>query len=279
MIDDSTEFIARISHGKDSLKMLQVIRSRGLPLDRITTTDVWATDTISARLPPMEEFVARMDQRIWDMYHIQVEHLCARNKDGSKRTYEQMFYHIPNRKNRGGGGYCQGTILGFPDLWNPWCQAGLKRNAHAPSSRDDYRIPSQHPVQLVPEAQNMPNGARSRGGPSPMGRLHGVSISNQEQNHFLLSAAYQRAKTEILWSTSASQPTSLPVLGSSTPGSVRRWWSSVLTRIYAASTANMPVCWDLHTKPPAGMAAGFAIIKAWISSACCGGITRICGRC
>ncbi len=70
MIDDSTQYIARISHGKDSLKMLQVIKSRGLPLDRITTTDVWATDTISARLPPMEEFVARMDQRIWDMYHI-----------------------------------------------------------------------------------------------------------------------------------------------------------------------------------------------------------------
>lgn len=158
MIDDSTEFVARISHGKDSLKMLQVIKSRGLPLDRITTTDVWATDTISARLPPMEEFVARMDQRIWELYHIQVEHLCARNPDGSKRTYEQMFYHIPNRKNR--GGYCQGTILGFPDLWNPWCQAGLKRNAHAPSSRDDYRLPSQHPVQLVPEAQNLRGGVQ-----------------------------------------------------------------------------------------------------------------------
>lgn len=99
MINDSTQYIARISYGKDSLKMLEVIRSRGLPLDRITTTDVWATDTISARLPPVEEFVARMDQRIWDLYRIQVEHLCARNPDGSKRTYEQMFYHVPVRKN------------------------------------------------------------------------------------------------------------------------------------------------------------------------------------
>lgn len=34
------EYIARISYGKDSLKMLNVIKSRGLPLDRITTTDV-----------------------------------------------------------------------------------------------------------------------------------------------------------------------------------------------------------------------------------------------
>ena len=93
------QYIARISYGKDSLKMLEVIKSRGLPLDRITTTDVWATDTISANLPPMQEFKDRMDQRIWDMYRIQVEHLCALNPDGTKKTYEQMFYHIPKRKN------------------------------------------------------------------------------------------------------------------------------------------------------------------------------------
>lgn len=97
------EHIARISYGKDSLKMLEVIKSRGLPLDRITTTDVWATDTISANLPPMEQFKARMDQKIWDIYRIEVEHLCARNPDGTKRTYEQMFYHVPVRKSGGGG--------------------------------------------------------------------------------------------------------------------------------------------------------------------------------
>lgn len=94
------EYIARISYGKDSLKMLEVIHSRGLPLDRITTTDVWATDTISANLPPMDAFKERMDQRIWDMYHIEVEHLCARNKDGTKKTYEQMFYHVPVRRSQ-----------------------------------------------------------------------------------------------------------------------------------------------------------------------------------
>ena len=99
MIDDSTQYIARISYGKDSLKMLDVIKSRGLPLDRITTTDVWATDTIPANLPPMMAFKERMDQIIWSMYHIEVEHLCAFNKDGTKRTYEQMFYHVPVRKN------------------------------------------------------------------------------------------------------------------------------------------------------------------------------------
>jgi hypothetical protein len=94
------EHIARISYGKDSLKMLEVIKSRGFPLDRITTTDVWATDTISANLPPVEAFKERMDQRIWDMYRIEVEHLCAKNKDGSKKTYEQMFYHVPDRRSQ-----------------------------------------------------------------------------------------------------------------------------------------------------------------------------------
>ena len=102
MIDDSTEYIARISYGKDSLKMLDVIKSRGLPLDRITTTDVWATDTIPANLPPMTAFKERMDQRIWEMYHIEVEHLCAMNKDGTKKTYEQMFYHVPVRRSQTG---------------------------------------------------------------------------------------------------------------------------------------------------------------------------------
>ena len=94
------EYIARISYGKDSMKMLEVIHSRGLPLDRITTTDVWATDTIPAWLPEMGAFKDRMDEWIWSHYRIQVEHLCARNKDGSKKTYEQMFYHVPIRRSQ-----------------------------------------------------------------------------------------------------------------------------------------------------------------------------------
>ena len=137
-------YIARISHGKDSLKMLDVIVSRGLPLDRITTSDVWATDTVSACLPPVEEFKARMDELIWKKYRIEVEHLCAHNSDGSKKTYEQMFYHVPKRKegrkeeftdsrlsvvngvkNLNGISLLkmQGTIKSFPGTVGvPWCQ-------------------------------------------------------------------------------------------------------------------------------------------------------------
>ena len=54
--NDQFQYIARISHGKDSLKMLDVIVSRGLRLDRITTTDIWATDTIRGEHPKMVKF-------------------------------------------------------------------------------------------------------------------------------------------------------------------------------------------------------------------------------
>lgn len=138
MTRDNAEYIARISYGKDSLKMLDVIHSRGLPLDRITTTDVWATDTISANLPPMDAFKERMDQRIWDLYRIEVEHLCARNPDGSKRTYEQQFYHVPVRKNSQSvqvereSRFRPDDPQGFPVHGHPWCQSMLKKRANPP---------------------------------------------------------------------------------------------------------------------------------------------------
>ena len=143
--------------------MLQVIQSRGLPLDRITTTDVWATDTIPANFPAMQAFKDRMDERIWDMYRIEVEHLCALNKDGTKKTYEQMFYHVPVRRSQSvqverererERKFQPGTILGFPDLYHPWCQAGLKRNATHQVARNNQGIPPiQQTVPMVSETQ------------------------------------------------------------------------------------------------------------------------------
>lgn len=115
------EYIARISKGKDSLKMLDVIVSRGLQLDRITTTDIWATDTIRGEHPKMVEFESFIDEYIWKKYRIEVEHLCAM-RNGEKVTYEKMFYHVPKRKE----GRKEGTILGFPMLRGTWCQSSLK---------------------------------------------------------------------------------------------------------------------------------------------------------
>lgn len=126
------QYIARISHGKDSMKMLDVIVSRGLRLDRITTTDVWATDTIRGEHPEMVKFKEQADEFIWRKYRIEVEHLCAL-KDGEKLTYEKLFYHVPKRKVKNAGG-CQGqgAALGAPTLWGPWCQSGLKQNVKTP---------------------------------------------------------------------------------------------------------------------------------------------------
>lgn len=164
------QYIARISHGKDSLKMLDVIVSRGLPLDRITTTDVWATDTIRGEHPKMVAFKEQADEFIWKKYHIEVEHLCAM-RNGEKVTYEKLFYHVPKRKNAGGGGTgnkekswdsrrCGGrgasqTSNGaqstrpqsFPAQIGSWCK----------KLKIDYiRIPglTQQEGPMVPEAQN-----------------------------------------------------------------------------------------------------------------------------
>ena len=135
VLSGDTEYIARISHGKDSRKMLDVIASRGLPLDRITTTDIWATDTIRGEHPKMVEFGYRMDENIWREYHIEVEHLCAM-RNGEKVTYEKMFYHVPKRriKNAGGGGLT--TARNVPRLPNP---VGAVVPVRSQSTRDCRR--------------------------------------------------------------------------------------------------------------------------------------------
>ena len=162
------QHIARISHGKDSLKMLDVIVSRGLPLDRITTADVWATDTIRGEHPKMVAFKEQADEFIWRKYRIEVEHLCAM-RNGEKVTYEKLFYHVPKRKNAGGTGNkekflasrrcgCHGANQssngaqntrpqGFPAQIGSWCK----------KLKIDYiRLPglTQQEGTVVPKAQN-----------------------------------------------------------------------------------------------------------------------------
>lgn len=96
--EPNTQYCLSISYGKDSLACLGAIEKLGLPLDRIIHAEVWATDDISADLPPMVEFKKKADQIILDRFGIEVEHYCATNKDGTKRTYEQIFYRVVNDK-------------------------------------------------------------------------------------------------------------------------------------------------------------------------------------
>lgn len=203
-----SEYIARISYGKDSLKMLEVIKSRGLPLDRITTTDVWATDTISANLPPMEQFKARMDQKIWDMYRIEVEHLCARNPDGSKRTYEQMFYHVPVRKSGGG-------VQTRDDSWisrplEPVVSSCTQAECQATESREPLLDSHRTPGTTGVRNSKFHPGCGIKGWPLSNKKLQWCQQLKTRARLFPLSAESQRAKIEMLWSIWASLPMSQP---------------------------------------------------------------------
>lgn len=108
--DDGIQRILSLSYGKDSMACLGALDRLQWPLDRIVTVEVWATDTIQADLPPMVEFKSHADNVIRERWGIEVEHLCATDKNGDKLTYEKVFYRVPNRKpsNKmkfsGGGG-------------------------------------------------------------------------------------------------------------------------------------------------------------------------------
>lgn len=74
----NTQYVLSLSYGKDSMASIHVIKDiLKFPLDRIVTADIWATDTISACLPPVEEFKHYADKWIFDHYGIAVEHFCA----------------------------------------------------------------------------------------------------------------------------------------------------------------------------------------------------------
>ena len=213
------EYIARISYGKDSLKMLDVIFTRNLPLDRITTTDVWATDTISANLPPMEEFKARRDERIWHLYRVDVEHLCARNKDGSKKTYEQMFYHIPKRRSQtvqvererepafGRARSSDSRICGT---------RGVKLDSNGmPSHRVQGTITGFPPNTGYNYCQKLKIVRTPYQGMATCNGSHLVSETQTASGHAPFPTSAPRgARKEISWSTSASQRTSLLGLAS-----------------------------------------------------------------
>ena len=90
------QYILSLSYGKDSLACLGAIEQLNWPLDRIVHSEVWATDTLPADLPPMLEFKVRADAIIKARWGIPVERVRA------ERTAEQMFYHVRTRGNRAG---------------------------------------------------------------------------------------------------------------------------------------------------------------------------------
>lgn len=74
--------VLSLSYGKDSLACLGACERLGIKIDRIVHTEVWATDTIPADLPPMVEFKKHADKIIKQRYGIEVEHICALKTQG-----------------------------------------------------------------------------------------------------------------------------------------------------------------------------------------------------
>ena len=121
----NTIYTLSLSYGKDSLACLGAIEKLGLPLDRIVHAEVWATQEISADLPPMVEFKEKADEIILKRYGIKVEHFCALEKNGRKATYEDYFYTLIQNPKNGNPAH----IYGFPMQRAPWCNSRLKMEA------------------------------------------------------------------------------------------------------------------------------------------------------
>lgn len=126
--------IASLSYGKDSLAMLEAIHRLGYPLDEIVHVEIWATDTISANLPPVVEFKKHADKIIKERYGLDVRHVCATNDDGSKRTFEQWFYRTPPRRKKK---KYDGLYLGWPMVIGRWCLRALKLEAMPKHGADE----------------------------------------------------------------------------------------------------------------------------------------------
>lgn len=109
------DHVLSLSYGKDSLACLAAIEQLGWPLDRIVHSEIWATDTIHADLPPMIEFKKKADAIIKERWGIQVEHIR------SQWTYESYFYKRRNEKAK-----YAGCINGFPMQRRNWCVGRLK---------------------------------------------------------------------------------------------------------------------------------------------------------
>lgn len=122
-------YIAYISHGKDSLAMLEAIKILGYPLDKIVSVDVWATKEIRGELPEMVAFKEKADRIIFERYGVPVTHIAA------ELPFEEYFYKIRESGKNIGANY------GWPLTKTSWCNGRLKLKPmeHFESGYDVYK--------------------------------------------------------------------------------------------------------------------------------------------
>jgi hypothetical protein len=113
------------------------LKHLGLPLHRIVTADVWATDEIPAELPEVAEFKRKADQIILERYGIEVEHYSCHRLHGVEKdrvTFQDAFY-----AKKMNGKYA-GDIYGFPTTKGHWCQKLKLRAMNSIPKRADISI-------------------------------------------------------------------------------------------------------------------------------------------
>lgn len=210
-----SQYILSLSYGKDSLACLGAIEKLGWPLDRIVHAEIWATDTISADLPPMLEFKKKADAIIKERFGIEVEHVCAM-RNGEKLTYEKLFYHVPKRKNK--GSFDEGSCAGFPYTKGAWCNDRLKTNTLDASSGIGGGLPDSRIEQGLGAARSSRSGPcgfpftigswckKLKDGTYPwLPHQGGDVVQQRSQTESFHKAPLHKERIQILCSISASQ--------------------------------------------------------------------------
>lgn len=242
--EPNTQYVLSLSYGKDSLACLGAIEKLGWPLDRIVHAEIWATDTISADLPPMVEFKAIADKTIKERWGIEVEHICAMRKDGTKQTYEKGFYRIPKRKP--GGKFSKTSVAGFPYQKGAWCNDRLKTAplddiSHNPPPRNGVRISNakRSMVYLRPKEGGNPKSPGFSESPVPQGANKNTVVQ------YLGIAADEPKRLERLDGITKISP--LAAIGWTEPD-CKQWCeeNDLLSPIY--TTATRGGCWFCHNQ-------------------------------
>lgn len=230
MSEQTKQHILSLSYGKDSLACLGAIEKLGLPLDRIITAEVWATDTIPADLPPMMDFKKKADAIIKERWGIEVEHICAMAKDGTKQTYEKLFYRVPKRRYV--KKFPQGTTLGFPLSAKAWCNSELK--VRALDSIADNNRRGQNPDSLREQSTDLPTSESltAQGAKINTVRYLGIAADEPERIARHTKEGFILPLVEIGWDEAYC----------------RQWCeeNDLLSPIYATTTRGG--CWFCHNQ-------------------------------
>ena len=250
---------------------LGAIEQLGWPLDRIVTAEVWATDTIPADLPPMMEFKKKADAIIKERWGIEVEHLYA-TRNGTKLTYEKLFYHIPKRRVK--KGFENGSFSGFPYQKGAWCNDRLKTKSLDSVANTIDGFQRHGGVRRNQPAQNRSGSevcsdsqsSEAHGAPGDSNRVFSASsVAQGADRNIVQYLGIAADEPKRFHNLTEYKKSPLVELGW-TEADCRKWCeeNDLLSPIYESSNRG---------------GAGSVTTKGWANFASSGTITRNCGPC